>query len=234
MYLSSLKSDLQTLHKRLPSNFEDTRPLGMAFYATSLGLYQLSLSMFNRRREQNINPSEIQYDEMACAAINSAEALLDLYLSLPAGLEVGFTNSMWIQTAFAMLIAYRHTAAMATSTQAVALLRTLSQLRERLEGLSTSAVDMNGDRDTFVDFRSRVSRIEERLISHTAMQEQTSEHTPHPDETFVGGMGGTPVAEDFGGTMSYDGMLLNPEVGCGMANDFLFTASLDQIMSSWL
>lgn len=207
--------------------------LAIHFYSTSLSLYQLSLSLFDRRHENSSSTSELHYDEMSCATINSAEAMLGLCISLPAGREVGFTNTQWVQMAFAMLIAYRHTAASTSPSQAMSFLGTLSQLRQRLEALSTLDVDMNGDRDVFFDFKNRVTRIESRLIGASRKGDSGNHKTTY-HETVARGPHEAMYSDNIGGLDPFANLVPNAGVGYAMPDDYLFSASLDQIMSSWL
>lgn len=170
---------------------------------------------------------------MSCAAINSSEAMLRLCISLPIGREVGFTNTQWIQMAFAMLISYRHTATMPTSNQTSSLIAILSQLRERLEGLSTTETDMNGQRDIFHDFKNKVTQVEESIAVALKSEKHAHHHQKHDDH--LGNEADHTVhADDIDGHDSFEGFIHNAELGHGMFDDLLFSTSLDQIMNSWL
>ena len=100
---------------------------------------------------------------MCYAALNATESILNLYLLLPANTEMGFTNTQWVQMAFAMLVSSRYTATTAKPEQQASLLNTICQLEQRLNTLTTAQVDMNGDPDAFVGFRKRVVDIRRKL-----------------------------------------------------------------------
>lgn len=160
--------------------------------------------------------------------------MLGLCISLPAGREVGFTNTQWVQMAFAMLIAYRHTAASTSQSQAMRFLSTLSQLRQRLEALSTLEVDMNGDRDVFFDFKNRVTRIESRLIGTSRKGDSSDHKTTYHETVARDGPHEAMYSDNLEGLDPFQNFVPNAGMEYAMPDDYLFSASLDQIMSSWL
>ncbi|KAJ5096851.1 hypothetical protein N7456_007572 [Penicillium angulare] len=137
--------------------------LAIQFYATSLCLYQIALG-HDQKSEDPLSMSQTWRDDMSLAGINAADSMLNLHISLPPMMEVKFTNTQWIQMAFAMLVAYRNTVATSTPTNTISFLHTLSQLRQRVGALASSKLDMNGQRDVFSDFVKRINQTEERLV----------------------------------------------------------------------
>lgn len=137
--------------------------LSLHFHATGLCLYQLALNSSNQQPKPSDSGTVTWRDELSSAAIDSAESILNLLVSLPPYMEVGFTNSQWVQLAFGMLVAYRHTVSVFKQAQTTSFLQTLSQIRKRVGDLSTPLVDTNGKRDVFFDFTNKINRVYERL-----------------------------------------------------------------------
>jgi hypothetical protein len=172
---------------------------------------------------------------MLCAAMSASEYILNSYLELPAGTELGFTNTQWVQMAFAMVILYRHAARLSNPNQTAAFLATLNQLQLRIGALSTPHVDSNGDRDTFFDFTRRVARIKGLL------------GCPHDNaSTNIGKDGssipdiGMPVSIDASNIIEGDSLGLDslvPEdllMQVDFSSNYLFEASVEQIMGNWI
>ncbi|KAJ5163258.1 uncharacterized protein N7500_005088 [Penicillium coprophilum] len=165
LYVAGIKDDLSTFHKRLTFNIYDCPFLAFHFHSTGLCLYQIALSMTDQQLPSTLiaPPSQTWREELSHAAVNAAASIISLYISLSPALELGFTNTQWIQLGFAMLVEYRYTVAASSPERTQAYLRTLELLRQRVEGLSTPSVDHNGDRDVFIEFRKRVTQIQDRL-----------------------------------------------------------------------
>lgn len=167
---------------------------------------------------------------MSCAAIRSSERILNLYLSLPPGTELGFTNTQWVQMAFAMVILYRLTAK-SNSTQTAAFLTLLNQLQLRVGALTTHQVDSNGDRDTFFEFTRRVTQIKGLLDKSQTYIDQDRLSIP---------AAGVNVSVDIPEAIEGDPLGLDslfPEdllMHVDFSSDFLFEASVEQIMGNWI
>lgn len=189
LYVSNIKSDLDKLRNQLPLGFYETREyprnpcnnvsgrlrialfnhpavMAMQLYSSELCLYQLSLSQKIPLSSAYSIVSETWWGEIFCSGLTAAENILNMYLGLPLGGEQAFNNTQWVQMAFCILVASRQVVA-ASSMGKAALLpqihtwpETLEKLRQRLEALSTDQVDLDGERDVFVDFEKRVSRIQ--------------------------------------------------------------------------
>ncbi|CAI7619386.1 unnamed protein product [Penicillium glandicola] len=206
LYVTGLKDDLSTFHKRLTFNIHDSPP-----------------------------PSQNWREELSHAAINAAASIISFYISLPPALELGFSNTQWIQLGFAILVECRYTVASSSPERTQAYLRTLKLLRQRVEGLSTASVDHNGDRDVFVEFRNRIVQIQERLDR--------------------GKKGGTPGNPHFEGSVD-NTQFINPaftlqDVGsvewtdlpqemlgfmedCQSVDDLLLNNSVEQDLNTWI
>ncbi|KAJ5291942.1 hypothetical protein N7478_001193 [Penicillium angulare] len=163
LYVMSIKSDLEAFESRLPFKISTVPFLAIQFYATSLCLYQIALN-HDQHSEDSMSISQTWRADLSLAGTNAADNMLNLHISLPPMMEVKFTNTQWIQTAFAMLVAYRNTVANNTPTNTISFLHTLSQLRQRVGALSSSKVDMDGQRDVFSGFVKRINQTEERLM----------------------------------------------------------------------
>ncbi|KOC13312.1 alkaline D-peptidase [Aspergillus flavus AF70] len=147
LYVSNIKADLDRLRSQLPVGFFETPVMAMQLYTTELF-------------------SETWWDEIFCSGLTAAENILNMYMELPPGGEQTFNNTQWVQMAFCILVASRQVVAASRMGKAAlvpqihAWPETLEKLRQRLGALSTTQVDLNGDRDVFVDFENRVSRIQ--------------------------------------------------------------------------
>ncbi|KAJ5242080.1 uncharacterized protein N7469_000407 [Penicillium citrinum] len=166
LYVSNIKSDLDKLRNQLPLGFYETPVMAMQLYSSELCLYQLSLSQKIPLSSAYSIVSETWWGEIFCSGLTAAENILNMYLGLPLGGEQAFNNTQWVQMALCILVASRQVVA-ASSMGKAALLpqihtwpETLEKLRQRLEALSTDQVDLDGERDVFVDFEKRVSRIQ--------------------------------------------------------------------------
>ncbi|KAJ6098267.1 hypothetical protein N7499_002641 [Penicillium canescens] len=166
LYITNLKSELEGFHHQLPFDLNESPLLATQYHATGLSLYQVSLTIANRHPQPRSMTFCSWRDELTLAAQISANAILTKYIGLPPGEEYGFNNTQWVQMAFALLVSYRHTVTTSKPEQKAALLHTLSQVRSKVEALSTPHVDVNGARDVFFDFRRRVLRIESWLVNH--------------------------------------------------------------------
>ncbi|OOQ90361.1 hypothetical protein PEBR_04496 [Penicillium brasilianum] len=226
LYVASLRSDLETFQNRLKFNIHDA----LQFYTTALSLYQIALTAISPQSGSQLVAHQPDWNEMSCAAIRSSERILNLYLSLPPGTELGFTNTQWVQMAFAMVILYRLTAK-SNSTQTAAFLTLLNQLQSRVGALTTPQVDSNGDRDTFFEFTRRVTQIKGLLDKSQTYIDQNrlsipgagvnvSVHIPEATE-------GDPLGLD---SLYPEDLLMHVD----FSSDFLFEASVEQIMGNWI
>lgn len=169
---------------------------------------------------------------MSYAALNAAESTIQLYLSLPADLELGFVNTQWVQMAFAMLAAYRLTVAVSRPEQTAAFVDTLAQLRQRIGALSTPHVDFNGDRDVFFGFRKRIVYILSRLNRSDSKEDTVANNV------------GTDEVDDFSHAAECGPAeraswpqvdLLTPMIDdAQFPHDGLFDASIEQMMINWI
>ncbi|KAB8277404.1 hypothetical protein BDV30DRAFT_234736 [Aspergillus minisclerotigenes] len=168
LYVSNIKADLDRLRSQLPVGFYETPVMTMQLYTTELCLYQVSLSRQSALSSRSTYSlvSETWWDEIFCSGLTAAENILNMYMELPPGGEQTFNNTQWVQMAFCILVASRQVVAASRMGKAAlvpqihAWPETLEKLRQRLGALSTTQVDLNGDRDVFVDFEKRVSRIQ--------------------------------------------------------------------------
>ncbi|KAE8424015.1 hypothetical protein BDV36DRAFT_4929 [Aspergillus pseudocaelatus] len=142
--------------------------MAMQLYSTELCLYQLSLSQKSAMSSRSAYSivSETWWDEIFCSGLTAAENILNMYMGLPPGGEQAFNNTQWVQMAFCILVASRQVVAASRMGKATLLPQihtwpeTLEKLRQRLEALSTTQVDLDGDRDVFNEFEKRVCRIQ--------------------------------------------------------------------------
>ncbi|KAL4786040.1 hypothetical protein BJX76DRAFT_139919 [Aspergillus varians] len=240
LYIASLRSDLEAFYRHLAFDIHESPVLAIQYHATGLCLYQLALNLTSHQPQSHFD-SHSWRDEMSFAALISASSMLDLYIQLPPGEEVGFNNTQWVQMAFALLVAYRLTVAESKPDKTATFLETLSKVQSRVGALSTSDVDMHGARDVFFDFRNRVVRIQKWLggpnhikdnddrqddHSHGSGGLQASQQTPGLETTSFDRIAGidapvgnlfSPLMEDFQGS-----------------HDFLFPSSFEQIMGDWI
>jgi hypothetical protein len=172
---------------------------------------------------------------MLCAAMGASEYMLNSYLELPAGTELGFTNTQWVQMAFAMVILYRHTTKLSNASQTAAFLATLNQLSLRVGALSTSQMDSNGDRDTFFGFTRRVAQIQ-GLVDDSSC---SSSGTLHKDGLSIANTEMIMTSEASialeGDALGLDSLV--PEdllMHVDFSSNYLFEASVEQIMGSWI
>ncbi|KGO40069.1 hypothetical protein PEX1_105910 [Penicillium expansum] len=237
LYIANLKSDLEAFYRHLPFDINESFLLAIQYHATGLCLYQLALNITNQESQSPFDSNSWR-DEMAFSAFISANSILNLYIQLPSNDEVGFNNTQWVQIAFALLVAYRHTVAAYKPDQAAAFLETLSKLRSRVGALSTSDVDMNGARDAFFDFGNRIARIENWLGEH-GRQEDNSQSDESFDEyrytlclepTNFDGLIGAAEHLDvpFGNEFSSSADDLQ------IPQDSFFASSFEQIMGEWV
>jgi hypothetical protein len=204
--------------------------LAIQFYTTALSLYQIALTAVSPQSGSQLVAHQPDWNEMSCEAIRASECILNLYLSLPPGTELGFTNTQWVQMAFAMIILYRLTAK-SNPTQTAAFITLLNQLQLRVGALSTPQVDSNGDRDTFFEFTRRVTQIKGLLDKSPTYMDQ--------DRLLIPGAG-VNVSVDIphaleGDSLGLDGLL--PEdllMHVDFSSDYLFEASVEQIMDNWI
>ncbi len=172
---------------------------------------------------------------MSCAAMDAAEHTLNFYLSLPVGTELGFTNTQWVQLAFAMVILYRHTAKVLDATQKSAFLTILSQLQLRISALSTPNVDSNGDHDTFSEFTRRVTQIQG--LFDDRIDTSNKGIGDNGVSTLDSGMN---VSVNVSSTIESETLNLNSLIsedllmGVDFSSNYLFEASVEQIMGNWI
>lgn len=209
--------------------------LAIQFHTTTLSLYQLALAAIGPQSEPQSVTSQFDWNEMSCAAMDAAEHTLNFYLSLPVGTELGFTNTQWVQLAFAMVILYRHTAKVSDPTQKSAFLTILSQLQLRISALSTPHVDSNGDRDTFSEFTRRVSQIQGLLDDRIDTSNKSI--GDNGASTLDSGMN---VSVNVSSTSESETLNLNSLIledllmDVDFSSNYLFEASVEQIMGNWI
>lgn len=172
---------------------------------------------------------------MLYAAMSASEYILNSYLELPAGTELGFTNTQWVQMAFAMVILYRHTAKLSNPNQTAALLAILNQLKLRIGAFSTPQVDSNGDRDTFFEFTRRVAQIEGLLGGpcNNPPRNIGRDGSSIPDIGVHESIDASDILE--GGPLGLDSLV--PEdllMQVDFSYNYLFEASMEQIMGNWI
>ncbi|KAE8405050.1 hypothetical protein BDV37DRAFT_246275 [Aspergillus pseudonomiae] len=181
LYVSNIKSDLDRLRGQLPVDFYETPVMAMQLYTTELCLYQLSLSQQSALSSRSACSivSQTWWDEIFCSGLTAADNILKMYMGLPIGGEQGFNNTQWVQMAFCILVACRQIVAASRMGKAALIPQsrtwpeTLGRLRQRLAALSTPQVDLDGDRDVFVDFEKRVARIQGWFSYHFESPETT-------------------------------------------------------------
>ncbi|SMQ50063.1 unnamed protein product [Zymoseptoria tritici ST99CH_3D7] len=121
----------------------------------------------------NLLPTDERWPQWRLDALSTgliaAKSSLSCFLSLPLGHEKSFNNSEWIQLGFVTTCAARLAA---LSSQKVIRQEThhlrrflgisdgLKDTIRRLESLSTSTADDDGERDVFYHYRQRVQRIQ--------------------------------------------------------------------------
>ncbi|OKP06384.1 hypothetical protein PENSUB_6374 [Penicillium subrubescens] len=205
------------------------------FHTTALSLYQLALAAVSPWSESQPVAYQLDWNEMLCAAMSASEYVLNSYLELPVGTELGFTNTQWVQMAFSMVILYRHTAKLSNPNQAAAFLSMLNQLQQRIGTLSTPHVDSNGDRDTFFDFTRRVVQIKGLLGG----PRDNPSRDIGKDGSSIPNIG-MHVSVDASNILEGDPLDLDslvPEdllMQVDFSSDYLFEASVEQIMGNWI
>ncbi|OGM47925.1 hypothetical protein ABOM_002737 [Aspergillus bombycis] len=204
LYVSNIKSELDRLRSQLPVGFYETPFMAMQFYTTELYLYQLSLSQQSALSYRSVysRVSETWWDEIFCSGLTAVDNILNTYMGLPIGGEQGFNNTQWVQMAFCILVACRQIVAASRMGKAALLPQsrtwpeTLGKLRQRLAALSTTQVDLDGDRDVFVNFEKRVSRIQGWFDRNLESPETT-----YPSTSLAAGQD---VGQDTTTELSYD------------------------------
>ncbi|KAB8226356.1 hypothetical protein BDV33DRAFT_226852 [Aspergillus novoparasiticus] len=242
LYVSNIKSDLDRLRSQLPLSFYDTPVIAMQLYTTELCLYQLSLSHTSALSSRSTYSivSETWWDEIFCSGLTAAENILNMYMGLPPGGEQTFNNTQWVQMAFCILVASRQVVAASRMGKAALLPQihtwpeTLEKLRQRLGALSTTQVDRDGDRDVFVDFEKRVSRIQGWFNRNFGNSEAT-----FPPRGIVGGQA---VGLDVATGQPYDASIVPLDMSghpsliaddFQLAADFFLPSSLE-MMTDWI
>ncbi|KAJ5578381.1 uncharacterized protein N7459_007345 [Penicillium hispanicum] len=238
LYVTNVKSDLEAFRSRLHFNLYELPFLAIHFHATELCLYQIALNLANKKSKSQSAAPQLWREEMYCAALNAAESILTLYLSLPTGSELGFTDTQWVQMGFAMLVSCRLLVKLPNSEQKASFLSTLAQVRQRVGSLSTPHVDFNGDRDVFFDFRRRIVQIQSRIENATVSEAATSSNTTVNESVFPVnpadmGAGFLPssLPPDLFASMTEDGPFTQ-DYSFHTSN--IFDASMGQIMDNWL
>lgn len=175
--------------------------LAMQLHSAELSLYQLSLSGFKSPGSTHAMSTHHLKNELLSKALVAANSLVNEYLALPPGAETAFNNTQWMQLGFAMLVASRLLVGVSSlnlriraaemAQRRVSWSNTLEQCRTRVDTLSTSQVDLNGDRDVFHNFRQRVIRIQkwvgeasENAASFDESQDQSRTEGPPADTTY--------------------------------------------------
>ncbi|KAJ5150701.1 uncharacterized protein N7500_010890 [Penicillium coprophilum] len=239
LYITNLKSDLAAFYRHLPFDINENFLLAIQYHATGLCLYQLALNITNQEPQLPFESSSWR-EEMSFSALISASSILNLYIQLPPNEEVGFNNTQWVQIAFALLVAYRHTVAASKLDQTAALLDTLSKLKTRVGALSTSDVDMNGARDVFYNFRNRIVQIENWLgrhgrqgdNAHGEVSLEDFQPTAYLEPThFDGLIGAAEAAANF--DIPHGTSFSSSADDLQIPQDFLSTCSFEQIMRDW-
>ncbi|KAJ5373413.1 hypothetical protein N7517_005419 [Penicillium concentricum] len=244
LYIANLKSDLEAFYRHLPFDITESSVnealLAIQYHATGLGLYQLALNMTNQEPQSPFDCNSWR-EEMSLSAYISASSILNLYIRLPHNGEVGFNNTQWVQIAFALLVAYRHTVAASKPNQIAAFLDTLSKLRSRIEALSTSDVDKNGTRDIFFNFRNRIVQIENWLGGHNRQEDDAHgeesleefQHTSCLEPTHFDGFMEAAEAAEHLDIPLVDSFSSSTE-DLQIPHDFLSASSFEQIMRDWV
>lgn len=209
--------------------------LAIQFHTTTLSLYQLALAAIGPQSEPQSVTSQFDWNEMSCAAMDAAEHTLNFYLSLPVGTELGFTNTQWVQLAFAMVLLYRHIAKVSDPTQKSAFLTILSQLQLRISALSTPQVDSNGDHDTFSEYTRRVTQIQRLLDDRIDISKKgvsnNGASTLDSEMNVSVNVSSTIESE----TLSLNGLISEDLLMDGdFSSNYLFEASVEQIMGNWI
>ncbi|EED15032.1 conserved hypothetical protein [Talaromyces stipitatus ATCC 10500] len=181
LYVTSLIADLEAFQTRLPFALSEYTLLNMQFHSAELCLCQLSVSSL--KASAHTSTPNLR-DELLGKALMASNSLLNVYHALPPGTETAFNNTQWVQLGFAVLIASKLLVSVSSNSdrraaemaqRRVSWSNILKQCRLRVENLSTSQVDSNGDRDVFHNFRQRVVRIQnwiDEVSERVASQDQ--------------------------------------------------------------
>ncbi|KAF2144368.1 uncharacterized protein K452DRAFT_222800 [Aplosporella prunicola CBS 121167] len=163
--ISNLRSELETFRARIASSVGGSTLLLTSFYTAEVFLCQ----------EAFFTPTlplpPPQKQDLLCAGLLAAHSFLAFYFSLPAGAEVCFNNSEWIQVSYVVTLASRFAIASTDKSAAAShraselrhaldLPRVLQRLQERIGSLVTAQVDDAGERDIFFYYQQRGRRIQ--------------------------------------------------------------------------
>lgn len=214
----------------------------MQLYSTELFLYQLSLSQKSAQpsRSGYSIVSETWWDEIFCSGITAAENILNMYMGLPLGGEQAFNNTQWVQMAFCILVASRQFVAASRMGKAALIPQSrtwpeaLEKLRQRLGALSTTQVDLDGDRDVFADFEKRVCRIQGWFDRNFDSSEATFPPRSLAERQDIGPEAATGLPYDTS-ILSLD-MLGHPSLigdDSQLAADIFFPSTLE-MMTDWI
>ncbi|KAJ5091449.1 hypothetical protein NUU61_006319 [Penicillium alfredii] len=241
LYITNLKSELETFQKQLPFNMQDIPMLAIHFNATGICLYQLALTMARQQPESPFTMSQIWRDEMFFAGQFAANTLLDLHLALPANSDFAFNNTQWVQLGFAMLVAYQHVVSVSTISHTTSFLHTLSRLQQRVGSMSTAEVDDNGDRDVFFDFQRRISQIQSRLDGHGRPEPSVANHMVMEELRYApqaSAMSGMTYTEQYPAAtneqmLPYQDMLPVMGDSYNVSPDYYLATSIEQMVAGW-
>lgn len=113
-------------------------------------------------------------------------------------------------------------------------------LRERVGALSTPSVDHNGDRDVFVQFRTRIVQIQNRLDGGK------NDNAPSGEIRFEGSIDSPQIIDPIfplGSTVQDTGSaewtdlpqeMLGLMEDYQLPDDFLLSTSIGQVMDAWI
>ncbi|KAH8703487.1 hypothetical protein BGW36DRAFT_369406 [Talaromyces proteolyticus] len=168
LYVTSLKSDLETFVAELPFGLYDFPLLAIQFQTAELCLYQLSLSAIKQPILTHAPPGNRFGDEFLYAALVAASSTLNVYLSLPSASETALSNTQWVQLGFAMIVGSKLIATAssklgpepAVAQRRASWISTLEQLRLRISVLATAHTSQSRDRNVFDYFQQRVVYIQ--------------------------------------------------------------------------
>ncbi|KAE8154347.1 hypothetical protein BDV25DRAFT_136042 [Aspergillus avenaceus] len=233
LYVSAVKSDLETLRRQLPPNFHESPVLAMQLYTTELCLYQLSLTKLPQPSTGiHVSVPSASRDEIFYAGLAAAESVLNLYLALPLGAELGFSNTQWVQIGFCLLVACRQVVAASMKKTSLIMYThtwpdTLAKLRQRVAALATDQTDHNGHPDVFVEFDGRVSRIQGWFNKMF----QPERHVVVSDHSILDNLSIDPglpqgISAELQGSFGYGDNYFS--------DDPLISGSIEQIMGGWI
>ena len=212
--------------------------LALHFHSTGLCLYQIALRMTDQQPLSQFiaPPSQTWREELSHAAVNSASSIINLYISLPPTLELGFTNTQWIQLGFAMLVEYRYAVASSSTERTQAYLQTLKLLRHRVGGLSTPSIDHNGDQDVFFEFQNRIAQIQDRLDG--GKKDDTPSGNLHAEESVESTQFIDPeVTLQDVNSLEWANLpqeMLGFMEGCQLLDDPFPNHSVEQVLNTWI